>query len=111
MFSRHNPHLVRHARGKAGRGWPIPGTQPGTPGKLANLDFRKTGIEQRRQYQVLSSRAMAWPEIQRVVGVYATHRRDADSRWPAGLWRGTCITTMLVSGPPGVLEDVAALVG
>jgi hypothetical protein len=26
----------------------------------------------------------------RVVSVYATHRRDADSRWP--LWRGTCIT-------------------
>jgi hypothetical protein len=28
----------------------------------------------------------------RVVGVYATHRRDADSRWPPYLWRGTCIT-------------------
>jgi F420-dependent oxidoreductase-like protein len=26
-------------------------------------------------------------------------------------WRGTCITTMLVSGPPSLLEDVAALVG
>src|SRR5262245_55793104 len=26
----------------------------------------------------------------RVVSVYATHRRDLDSRWP--LWRGTCIT-------------------
>ena len=26
----------------------------------------------------------------RVISVYATHRRDADSRWP--LWRGTCIT-------------------
>ncbi len=28
----------------------------------------------------------------RVVGVYATHRRDADSRWPRSLFRGTCIT-------------------
>lgn len=28
----------------------------------------------------------------RIVGVYATHRRDADSRWPAYLFRGTCIT-------------------
>jgi hypothetical protein len=26
----------------------------------------------------------------RVIDVYATHRRDHDSRWP--LWRGTCIT-------------------
>jgi len=30
--------------------------------------------------------------IWRVVGVYATHRRDGDSRWPAYLFRGTCIT-------------------
>ena len=27
----------------------------------------------------------------RVVDVFATHRRDADGRWPL-LWRGTCIT-------------------
>jgi hypothetical protein len=33
-----------------------------------------------------SRREPAW----RVVSVYATHRRDADSRWP--LWRGTCVT-------------------
>jgi hypothetical protein len=26
----------------------------------------------------------------RLIHVYATHRRNADSRWP--LWRGTCIT-------------------
>jgi hypothetical protein len=26
----------------------------------------------------------------RVISVFATHRRNADSRWP--LWRGTCIT-------------------
>jgi hypothetical protein len=26
----------------------------------------------------------------RIVHVYATHRRNSDSRWP--LWRGTCIT-------------------
>jgi hypothetical protein len=24
--------------------------------------------------------------------VYATRSRDADSRWPRGLWRGTCVT-------------------
>jgi hypothetical protein len=28
----------------------------------------------------------------RVVDVYATHRRDLDSSWPAFLFRGTCIT-------------------
>ncbi len=34
-----------------------------------------------------SRRETAW----RVVDVYATHRRDMTSRWPAGLFRGTCI--------------------
>jgi F420-dependent oxidoreductase-like protein len=28
-----------------------------------------------------------------------------------GKWKDTCLTTMLVSGPPALLEDVAALVG
>ena len=28
----------------------------------------------------------------RIVGVHATRRRNGDSRWPAWLWRGTCIT-------------------
>jgi hypothetical protein len=28
----------------------------------------------------------------RIVGVYATHRRDSNSRWPRYLFRGTCIT-------------------
>lgn len=28
----------------------------------------------------------------RTIGVYATHRRDNDSRWPPYLFRGTCIT-------------------
>lgn len=28
----------------------------------------------------------------RIIGVHATHRRDSDSRWPALLFRGTCIT-------------------
>jgi hypothetical protein len=28
----------------------------------------------------------------RVIEVHATHRRDGDSRWPAPLFRGTCIT-------------------
>ncbi len=31
-------------------------------------------------------RERAW----RIISVYATHRRNADSRWP--LWRGTCVT-------------------
>ena len=26
-------------------------------------------------------------------------------------WKQTCLTTMLVSGPPALLEDIAALVG
>jgi hypothetical protein len=28
----------------------------------------------------------------RIIGVYATHRRNSDSRWPAYFFRGTCIT-------------------
>ena len=28
----------------------------------------------------------------RIIGVYATHRRDSNSRWPRYLFRGTCIT-------------------
>jgi hypothetical protein len=28
----------------------------------------------------------------RLISVYATHRRNNDSRWPAYLFRGTCIT-------------------
>jgi hypothetical protein len=28
----------------------------------------------------------------RTIDVFATHRRNADSRWPRYLWRGTCIT-------------------
>jgi hypothetical protein len=28
----------------------------------------------------------------RVIEIHATHRRDWNTRWPAFLWRGTCIT-------------------
>jgi hypothetical protein len=28
----------------------------------------------------------------RVIDVFATHRRNYDSRWPGPFWRGTCIT-------------------
>src|SRR5258708_2815615 len=28
----------------------------------------------------------------RIIEVHATHRRNSDSRWPAPLFRGTCIT-------------------
>jgi hypothetical protein len=30
--------------------------------------------------------------VWRIIGVYATHRRDGDSRWPPYLFRGVCIT-------------------
>jgi hypothetical protein len=30
--------------------------------------------------------------VWRVIDVFATHRRDATSRWPAPFWPGTCIT-------------------
>lgn len=30
--------------------------------------------------------------VWRIIAVYATHRRDCDSRWPRYLFRGTCIT-------------------
>jgi hypothetical protein len=49
----------------------------------------------------------------RTIDVYATHRRDAASRWP--LWRGTCITwtsQVIVVGwdfAAAVLRDPAAL--
>jgi hypothetical protein len=33
-------------------------------------------------------REPAW----RIIDVFATHRRDADSRWPRPFWPGTCIT-------------------
>lgn len=33
-------------------------------------------------------REPAW----RIIDVFATPRRDLDSRWPAPFWRGTCIT-------------------
>jgi hypothetical protein len=33
-------------------------------------------------------RESAW----RVIDLFATHRRDAASRWPRHLWRGTCVT-------------------
>ena len=42
----------------------------------------------------------------RTVSVYATHRRNADSRWP--LWRGTCITW--TAGVIAVGWDFAACV-
>jgi hypothetical protein len=35
-----------------------------------------------------SRRESAW----RIIDVFATHRRDSDSRWFAPFWRGTCIT-------------------
>jgi hypothetical protein len=54
---------------------------------LATACFRLLGPPCFRAY-AKGRRERAW----RVVGVYATRRRNADSRWPAPLWRGTCIT-------------------
>jgi hypothetical protein len=33
-----------------------------------------------------------WERTWRIIDVFATHRRDADSRWPRPFWPGTCIT-------------------
>jgi hypothetical protein len=54
---------------------------------LASALFRALG---RPAFQVYGKarREKDW----RVVGVYATHRRNANSRWPPFFWRGTCIT-------------------
>jgi hypothetical protein len=54
---------------------------------LASAWFRLLGSPCFRIH-ARARRERAW----RVVDVFATHRRDADSRWPPFLWRGTCIT-------------------
>lgn len=33
-----------------------------------------------------------WERDWHAIDVFATHRRNADSHWPAPFWRGTCIT-------------------
>src|SRR5688572_23068211 len=54
---------------------------------LATGLFRLTGRPCFRIYG-RGRREKSW----RVIDVYATPRRNMDSRWPAFLFRGTCIT-------------------
>jgi hypothetical protein len=55
--------------------------------RLATVWFRRLGVPCFEVYGK-ARREKEW----RVVGVYATHRRNADSRWPPMLFRGTCVT-------------------
>ena len=55
---------------------------------LASVVFRRLGGQPAFQVYARARRETAW----RVVNVFGTRRRDADSRWPAPFWRGTCIT-------------------
>jgi hypothetical protein len=54
---------------------------------LATAAFRLAGRPAFRIHG-RGRREQAW----RVIDVFATRRRDPDSRWPAFLFRGTCIT-------------------
>jgi hypothetical protein len=56
--------------------------------RLATSAIRWLGGPPCFQVQGKARAETAW----RVIGVYATHRRDSDSRWPAYLFRGTRIT-------------------
>jgi hypothetical protein len=56
--------------------------------RLASDTLRWLGGPPCFQVYGRARRERAW----RIVGVHATHRRDANSRWPAFLFRGTCIT-------------------
>src|SRR5262249_44356873 len=44
----------------------------------------------------------------RVIDIFATHRRDLDSRWPRPFFRGTCITwtTQIIAVGWDFAEDV-----
>jgi hypothetical protein len=54
---------------------------------LASAWFRSLGGTPAFRVHGKTRRETAW----RVIDVYATSRRDADSRWPSPFWRGTCI--------------------
>jgi hypothetical protein len=56
--------------------------------ELLTFGFRRLGGAPCFRVHGKARRESAW----RVIDVFATHRRDADSRWPAPFWRGTCIT-------------------
>jgi hypothetical protein len=56
--------------------------------KVATTWFRWLGGVPAFQVYGKARRETAW----RIIDVFATHRRNWDSRWPARMWRGTCIT-------------------
>jgi hypothetical protein len=56
--------------------------------KLATACFRRAGGAPCFRIYGKARRERDW----RVIDVYATHRRDQDSRWPRFLFRGTCLT-------------------
>jgi hypothetical protein len=56
--------------------------------ELLTWSFRRLGGAPCFRIHGKARRESAW----RVIDVFATHRRDADSRWPSPFWRGTCIT-------------------
>jgi hypothetical protein len=56
--------------------------------QLANGVFRWLSSPPCFQIHGKARGERAW----RIIGVYATHRRDSYSRWPPYLFRGTCIT-------------------
>jgi hypothetical protein len=56
--------------------------------KVANAWFRWLGGVPCYRVYGKARRESAW----RIIDIFATHRRNFDSRWPPHLWRGTCIT-------------------
>jgi hypothetical protein len=56
--------------------------------QLATSAMRRLSSRPCFQIYGKARRESAW----RIIGVYATHRRNSDSRWPPYLFRGTCIT-------------------
>jgi hypothetical protein len=58
------------------------------PADWATAWFRRSGGTPCFRVYGKGRREQDW----RVVDVFATHRRDVRSLWPAPFWRGTCIT-------------------
>jgi hypothetical protein len=56
--------------------------------RLATSTLRRLGGPPCFQIYGKARPENAW----RIIDIQATHRRDLNTRWPAFLWRGTCIT-------------------
>ncbi len=56
--------------------------------RLATNVLRRLGVPSCFQVYGKARPESGW----RIVGVYATHRRDMNSSWPSFMFRGTCIT-------------------